>query len=166
MIIEFEYLQYFDEEIWQKMFDSIGNKKAMQNIYLLDFFLKFLHRYNDNPNLPFFKKLDKNIKRMQEKHMTVNREWRYNFDAVEFRSLDELIARRDDYKIDDSAITKGEVDQSMINRALNAEKKRKKLRMAKYSQELFDELVFTMMKENRTMMEMMAELDVEDEEIQ
>jgi len=37
--------------------------------------------------------------------------------------------------------------------------------MAKYSQELFDEIVIEMMKEKRTMMEMMAELDVEDEKI-
>jgi len=39
------------------------------------------------------------------------------------------------------------------------------LRMAKYSYELFDEIVTEMMKEKRTMMEMMAELDVEDEKI-
>ena len=37
--------------------------------------------------------------------------------------------------------------------------------MAKYSHELFDEIVIEMMKEKRTMMEMMAELDVEDEKI-
>ena len=37
--------------------------------------------------------------------------------------------------------------------------------MAKYSIELFDEIVIEMMKEKRTMMEMMAELDVDDEKI-
>jgi hypothetical protein len=41
----------------------------------------------------------------------------------------------------------------------------KRLRMAKYSTELFDEIVIEMMKEKRTMMEMMAELDVDDEKI-
>ena len=41
----------------------------------------------------------------------------------------------------------------------------KRLRMAKYSQELFDEIVIEMQKEKRTMMEMMAELDVDDEKI-
>ena len=39
------------------------------------------------------------------------------------------------------------------------------MRMAKYSYELFDEIVTEMMREKRTMMEMMAELDVEDEKI-
>ena len=37
--------------------------------------------------------------------------------------------------------------------------------MAKYSIELFDEIVLEMMKSKRTIMEMMAELDVDDEKI-
>lgn len=37
--------------------------------------------------------------------------------------------------------------------------------MAKYSLELFDEIVIEMMREKRGMMEMMAELDVDDEKI-
>lgn len=41
----------------------------------------------------------------------------------------------------------------------------KRLRMAKYSHDLFDEIVIEMMKDKRTMMEMMAELDVDDEKI-
>jgi hypothetical protein len=41
----------------------------------------------------------------------------------------------------------------------------KRLRMAKYSLELFDEIVIEMMREKRGMMEMMAELDVDDEKI-
>ena len=60
---------------------------------------------------------------------------------------------------------KGSVDQTLISRALDAEKKMKRLRMARYSQELFDEIVLEMMKDKRTMMEMMAELDVDDDKI-
>ena len=37
--------------------------------------------------------------------------------------------------------------------------------MAKYSQELFDEIVLEMMQDKRSMMEMMAELDVDDDKI-
>jgi len=37
--------------------------------------------------------------------------------------------------------------------------------MARFSEDLFDEIVTEMMKEKRTMMEMMAELDVDDEKI-
>jgi len=60
---------------------------------------------------------------------------------------------------------KGAVDQTLIARAIDAEKKMKRLRMAKYSTELFDEIITEMMKEKRTLMEMMAELDVDDEKI-
>jgi hypothetical protein len=60
---------------------------------------------------------------------------------------------------------KGAVDQTLITRAIDAEKKMKRLRMAKYSTELFDEIITEMMKEKRTLMEMMAELDVDDEKI-
>lgn len=48
---------------------------------------------------------------------------------------------------------------------MEAERKMKRLRMAKYSKDLFDEIVQEFMKEKRTIMEMMAELDVEEEEI-
>lgn len=41
----------------------------------------------------------------------------------------------------------------------------KRLRMAKYSLELFDEIIIEMMREKRSMLEMMAELDVDDEKI-
>ena len=36
----------------------------------------------------------------------------------------------------------------------------KRLKMAKYSEELFDEIIEEMTKEKRVVMEMMAELDV------
>ena len=62
-------------------------------------------------------------------------------------------------------IKKGGEDLSIIQKAYDAERKMKRLRMAKYSVELFDEIVVEMMKEKRTIMEMMAELDVDDEKI-
>jgi hypothetical protein len=41
----------------------------------------------------------------------------------------------------------------------------KRLRIAKYSEELFDEIVDEMLKEKRSLMEMMAELDVDENDI-
>ena len=67
------------------------------------------------------------------------------------RTLEELIGRREEARIDDQEISKGGVDQTMVQRAIDAEKKMKRLRMAKYSVELFDEIVTEMMKEKRTM---------------
>ena len=37
--------------------------------------------------------------------------------------------------------------------------------MAKYSQDLFDEIIEEMMKDKKTMMEMMADLDVDESTI-
>lgn len=81
------------------------------------------------------------------------------------RPYQELLDRREEVDRDAVFVGRGKVDQTLIQRAVEAERKMKRLRMAKYSNELFDEIVMEMMKEKRTMMEMMAELDVEDEKI-
>ena len=162
---ELEELNWVDEEVYQLCFDTLGNKKRIQNMTFFDFFLNLMRRQNEDPKGPFFKKLDQNIQMMKDKHMNVNREWRYDFALGRMRTYQELIDRREDSKIDDTIISRGGLDQTMIQRAVEAERKMKKLRMAKYSTELFDEIVIDMMKEKRTMMEMMAELDVDDEKI-
>ena len=53
----------------------------------------------------------------------------------------------------------------MLEQAKAVEKRLKRLRMAKLSKDLFDEIVEEMLKEKRTLMEMMAELDVDDQAI-
>jgi hypothetical protein len=80
-------------------------------------------------------------------------------------TIQELIARREVSKKDDFIISRGKIDQTLVQRAQDAERKMKRLRMAKYSVELFDEIVAEMMKGKRTIMEMMADLDVDDEQI-
>jgi len=57
---------------------------------------------------------------------------------------------------------KADVDAKIIEQAREAEKKLKRLKMAKYSVELFDEIIEEMMREKKTIMEMMAELDVDE----
>jgi hypothetical protein len=57
------------------------------------------------------------------------------------------------------------VDQKLLEKAHAIEKRLKRLRMAKLSKDLFDEIVEEMTNEKRTLMEMMAELDVDDQEI-
>ena len=53
----------------------------------------------------------------------------------------------------------------MLEQAKAVEKRLKRLRMAKLSKDLFDEIVDEMLKEKRSLMEMMAELDVDDQAI-
>jgi hypothetical protein len=78
------------------------------------------------------------------------------------RSLQELIDRRDESKIEDHLIKRAAVDEKILDQAREAEKRLKRLKMAKYSTELFDEIIEEMMREKKTIMEMMAELDVDD----
>lgn len=81
------------------------------------------------------------------------------------RTFQELIDRREEPRLEDYVIKKAEIDQNVLEKAQAVEKKLKRLRMAKLSKDLFDEIVFEMMKEKRTLMEMMAELDVDDQSI-
>lgn len=60
---------------------------------------------------------------------------------------------------------KADVDEKLIQQAREAEKKLKRLKMAKYSNDLFDEIIEEMMREKKTIMEMMAELDCDDSAI-
>jgi len=52
-----------------------------------------------------------------------------------------------------------QIDLEILEKAKQAERKLKRLKMAKYSQDLFDEIIEEMMREKKTLMEMMAELD-------
>ncbi len=81
------------------------------------------------------------------------------------RTLDELIERREDCKYGDSVQFKRAIDDSILERAKETERRLKRLAMAKYSLDLFDEIIEEMIKEKRSQMEMMAELDVDDQAI-
>ena len=81
------------------------------------------------------------------------------------RPIEELIARRDDCRPEDNIVTKSEVDEQTIIKAREAEKKLKRLKMAKYSHDLFDEIIEEMMREKKTILEMMAELDATEADI-
>lgn len=81
------------------------------------------------------------------------------------RTLQELIARREEPQLSDYLIKKADIDQKVLEQARAVEKRLKRLRMAKLSKDLFDEIIEEMMKEKRTLMEMMAELDVDDQAI-
>ncbi len=81
------------------------------------------------------------------------------------RTWRELVARRDEPQLSDYLIKKAEIDQNVLEQAKAVEKRLKRLRMAKLSKDLFDEIVDEMLKEKRSLMEMMAELDVDDQAI-
>jgi len=55
--------------------------------------------------------------------------------------LDDLVARRDDCKLEDQIMSRAPIDNSILELAKDAERKLKRLKMAKYSFELFDEII-------------------------
>ena len=81
------------------------------------------------------------------------------------RTWRELVARREEPQLSDYLIKKAEIDQNVLQQAKAVEKRLNRLRMAKLSKDLFDEIVDEMLKEKRSLMEMMAELDVDDQAI-
>mmetsp|Transcript_21632 Transcript_21632/g.28974 ORF Transcript_21632/g.28974 Transcript_21632/m.28974 type:complete len:111 (-) Transcript_21632:46-378(-) len=81
------------------------------------------------------------------------------------RTFQELVDRREECDIMDYVDTKPDIDEQTIIQAREAEKKLKRLKMAKYSHELFDEIIEEMMRDKKTILEMMAELDAQEAEI-
>ena len=113
----------------------------------------------------FYQKLQPRIDELLKRHYTQDREWRYNADKCEWRPLQELIDRREEADISKYSLQRAPIDESILNRAKEAERKLKRLRMAKYSKDLFDEIIAEMMRDKKTIMEMMAELDADETSI-
>jgi hypothetical protein len=165
---ELHALKYYDEEIWMKIFDTTMNKSKISNTHDFNLILNIMHEINDDKlgNAPHLKgKVQPFIDTFVQKHYTEDRKWRYDVDNKRWRTLPELIARREESKQTDYKLVKADVDERLIIAAREAEKKLKRLRMAQYSQELFDEIVGEMMRDKKTMMEMMAELDCSEEDL-
>lgn len=77
--------------------------------------------------------------------------------------MDDLVARRDDCKLEDQLMKRADIDNSILELAKDAERKLKRLKMAKFSFDLFDEIISEMMRDKKTIMEMLAELDCDEE---
>jgi hypothetical protein len=163
MVEYFTELEYYDVDIWNKIIETIKHKKKIANLHFFSCFWEKFSNMNKDPNNPFFKKMDDILDHMKKRHFNNDRNWRYNLEEGRWRTYDELVARREESKYEDFAIKKAELDQSVLDRAMAHEKRLKRLRLAKFSKDLFDEIVEEMLKEKRTPMEMMAELDVDEQ---
>lgn len=160
---EFVEIAYFDEELWTKIAETTVQKKKINNTH--DF--KLIHNALAfaNEHSPLKGKFSSHIDQLFEKHYTSDREWRYSREALDFRPLQELIDMRDRTGANDQIVTREQIDTEILEKAKQAERKLKRLKMAKYSQDLFDEIIEEMMREKKTIMEMMAELDCDEENI-
>ncbi|CDW79677.1 UNKNOWN [Stylonychia lemnae] len=167
LLDQLETLGYFDEEIWVKAADTLCHKKRINNIYFFDMFYTRFTKYNNDPKNPLFKKLDKQIQTIVDRHYTLDRKWRYTLeDGGRLRTLQELIDVREEPQLEDFRMQRSGVDQGKLEHAKAIERKLKRLRMAKLDKNVFDEILDEMMNQKKTLLEMQAELDVDEQAIQ
>ena len=169
---ELDQFQWYDEEIWTKIIDTSVWKKKINNSHDFKLIHNLIYKLNrgGGPQSPFGHlegKFEEQLERLIARHYTENRQWKYDLERRDLRPYHQLIARRDECKQDDERLVRSwsEVDESTIITAREAEKKLKRLTMAKYSIELFDEIIEEMMREKKTILEMMAELDAGEAEV-
>ena len=73
MCKEFHALQFYDIDIWKLLLKDIETKKRINNIYFFSSFYESLNEMNTDPNNPFFKKCDKALAILKDKHYTKDR---------------------------------------------------------------------------------------------
>lgn len=107
LMVELEHLEYWDKDIWRRCFDTVLNLSKINNLTFFMYFHKMMKFFNEEPKSPLFQTLDEDIAKLKEKHYTVNREWRYNFELSEMRPYQELVDRREQNPQDASMIGRG-----------------------------------------------------------
>lgn len=166
LIFELHHIRWYDQDVWDKLIPVLMWKKkinAFKDFVKVHQTLCYMNE--DKEHCPMAGQLGSQIQAFMDKHYTEDRKWKYCDKRRIEKPLKELIARRDEPKLEDYARDKQVTDEKMLRQAKEAERKLKRLKMAKYSLELFDEIIQEMMKEKKTFMEMMAELDCDDNAI-
>ena len=92
LMLELDFLGYYDEEIWMNIHNDILGKKRINNIYFFKAYYETFTRLNNDPTNPLYKKLDKALAILSTKHYTEDRQWRYTLEnGGRMRTLEELI---------------------------------------------------------------------------
>ena len=163
---ELDLIEWYDEEVWQKIVDTAVTKTKINNIHDFELIHNLMHKLNTakkgHPAAHLNSKFETQLMQLIELHYTVDRQWKYNAETRSLRPMQEMIAKRENARMEDHVLSKSDVDEETIIKARDAEKKLKRLKMAKYSHDLFDEIIEEMMREKKTILEMMAELDASE----
>ncbi len=88
---ELDFIQWYDEEVWTKIFDTAVEKKKVNNLHDFRLVHHLMHKLNtadrESPAHHLNGKFDSQIGALLEKHYTKDREWKYNAETRELRSL-------------------------------------------------------------------------------
>uniref|UniRef100_A0A7S3NXM6 Uncharacterized protein n=1 Tax=Euplotes crassus TaxID=5936 RepID=A0A7S3NXM6_EUPCR len=164
LIVEFKKLNYYDEEIFEKIIDSLLVKKRIQNIYLFETFHQFMNEVNENPKGSLYQKWTEKINQFEEKHYTADFKWRYNAEERRRRTHKELVARRDEFDWEDFVEVETTDEREERERKRIEEEQQRKYSV--YNKELFVKQVKKYRAEGKTMIEMMVYLDVDEEALE
>jgi len=135
-------------------------------LHYFDTLYKTVRSFDTIEDHPLKGKFTSKLEQFVSKFYTADRKWRYCLeDGGYWYTLKQMQDKREDFDESLHTISKADVDERIIEQAKEAEKRLKRLKMAKYSHDLFDEIISEMMRDSRTLMEMMAELDVVEEAI-
>jgi hypothetical protein len=162
---EMHELKYYDKEIWTLMSESVGKQGKIQNVYFFENFHQIMSKLNTDPSSPLFELMTADIEAFVKKHYNKNRAWRYNLEEARMRTYQELVANRDNCNEADFTIQLKPADNAFIEAEKKAQQKMQRMKLAKYDKDLLEQVLKEMMKEGRTLMEMMAELDITDEKM-
>ena len=102
---ELDFIGWYDEEVWAKIFDTAIEKKKINNLHDFRLVHGLMHKLNtanrESHASHLNGKFDTQIGKLLEKHYTPDRLWKYNSETRELRSLQELIERREDARMED-----------------------------------------------------------------
>jgi hypothetical protein len=164
LIKELTEINYYDEEIYSKILDSIIQKNKVQNLYFFDIFYNFFHNVNENPKFTLYQKLGDKITAYEDKHYTEDMRLRYDIEERRLRTHLEMVANRDTKKWEDLTIIRF-VDARSDREKLRIEEEQRR-KNAVYNEDLFIEYIQKLMAEGKSNIEMMVYLDVDEAALQ
>lgn len=73
LMLEFAELDYYDKDIWERIFKTIVGKTKINNLTFFSYFNTVMRKLNEDPKSAFFKQLDARIAKFKERHYTTDR---------------------------------------------------------------------------------------------
>ena len=94
-------MKWFDEEVWTRLVNTFIHKKKINNTHHFRTFHRTISEVNEDPTTGLEGKFTEQLEELVKRHYTTDREWRYDLEKRDWRSMQDLIDRREDCKLED-----------------------------------------------------------------
>ena len=89
---ELDHIQWYDEEVWTKIFDTAVEKKKINNLHDFQLIHNLMHKLNsggasDTPFKNMAGKFDTQMESLISKHFNENRNWKYDLETRDLRPI-------------------------------------------------------------------------------